>query len=112
MRDLPSSENRGVSTNDTHALYLFFRSGRRRCLRFNNDFFTLVFGFAFDFALDFGCAAGAWAERARFLGRPTDPSGAASSIVGRFAPRPATIAPGTSSLAAEDSRWCRARNAA
>ena len=94
-----------------HALYLFFRSGGRRCPRFNNDFFTLVFGFAFDFALDFGRAAGASAERACFLRRPTDPSVAAASIVGRFAPRPATIALGTSSLAAEDSRWRRERNA-
>ena len=96
---------------DAHALYLFFRSGRRRCPRFNNDFFTLVFGFAFDFALDFGRAAGESAERACFLGRPTDPSVAAASIAGRFARRPATIAPGTSSLAAEDSRWRRERNA-
>ena len=93
---------------DAHALYLFFRSGGRRCPRFNNDFFTLVFGFAFDFALDFGCATGASAERTCFLGRPTDPTVAAASIVGRWV----TIAPSPSSLAAEDSRWCRARNAA
>ena len=81
MRDPPPSESRGVSTNDAHALYLFFRSGGRRCPRFNNDFFTLVFGFAFDFALDFGRAAGASAERACFLRRPTDPSVAAAFVV-------------------------------